>query len=82
MAKRTKEQVEKNTRAWEKAHPGEFKAKRKTRSKVNNAVRDGRMKKPAKCPRCGGTTRIEYDHHSKPPGWGCSKCNKRGGAAR
>ena len=26
--------------------------------------------------------RIEYDHDKKPPGWACSKCNKRGGAVK
>lgn len=82
MAPRTKKQVTKNTRQWEKDHPKEFKKNRKARSKVNNAVRDKKLKKPATCPRCGGKVRIEWDHHSKPEGWGCSKCNKRGGAAR
>jgi predicted metal-dependent phosphoesterase TrpH len=34
-------------RKWEREHPEEFKRKRKARAKVNNAVRDGRMSKPA-----------------------------------
>ena len=75
----------KNTRRWEKNHPEKFKADRKARSKVNNAVRDGEMKKPAKsaaCPNCSKRGfRKEFDHQSKHPKWKCSACHPRGGAA-
>ena len=72
-----------NTRAYEKAHPAKNKRDKKARNKINNAVRDGRMKKPTTCPNCGKTGgRIEYDHQSSPPGWKCSKCHKRGNAVK
>jgi hypothetical protein len=84
VAKTASDKVQ-NTRRWEKAHPEKFKADRKARSKVNNAVRDGEMKKPAKadaCPNCGKRGfRKEHDHQSKPPKWKCSACHARGGAA-
>lgn len=71
----------KNTRAYEKAHPAKNKADQKKRHQVNNAVRDGRMKKPSKCPNCGKSGgRIEYDHSSSK--WKCSKCHARGGAVK
>ncbi|MDD3984059.1 MAG: hypothetical protein PHU54_09005 [Candidatus Omnitrophica bacterium] len=71
----------KNTRSYEARDP-KAKAKEKGRHKINNAIRDGRMKKPKKCPNCGSTTgRIEWDHQGDPPGWKCSKCHKRGPGA-
>ena len=80
-----KERV-KNTRRWEKKNAARFKAGRKARAKVNNAVRDGEMKKPAKsdkCPNCGKAGyRKEYDHQSSPPKWKCSACHARGGAVK
>jgi transposase-like protein len=66
------------TRAYERAHP-ETRAKDQARAKVNNALRDGKIKKPTTCPNCGKKGgRIEYDHQGKPPGWKCSKCHPRG----
>ena len=71
----------KNTRQYEKGDP-QATSKEKARHKINNAVRDGRMKKPKVCPHCGAKGgRIEYDHHASPPGWRCSKCNRRGPGA-
>lgn len=66
-----------------------YKKKVKARSKVNNAVRDGRMKKPKvgdACPNCGAPmTRLEA-HHTGKGGtgktiWACPRCNPRGDAA-
>ena len=71
----------KNTRSYESRDP-QATSKEKARHKINNAIRDGRMKKPTTCPNCGKKGgRIEYDHDKKPPGWTCSKCNKRGPGA-
>ena len=74
-----------NTRAWERAHPEKVAKDKKARNKITNAVRDGRKKKPTRCPNCGKTGgRIEYDHQGKggPPGWKCSKCHQRGNAVK
>lgn len=75
----SKEQLEKNTRKYEKRDP-KAAAKKKSRNAISNAVRDGRMKKPSKCPNCGRSDgRIEYDHSSSK--WKCSKCHRRGRGA-
>ena len=85
MPMRDKKAQVKAVRKWEKDNPERFKAGRKARAKVNNAVRDGRAKKPtkdAKCPNCGKKGfRKEYDHQGKKPGWKCSACHDRGNAA-
>jgi hypothetical protein len=74
----TKKSAQQSTRAYEKAHPETF-GKDKARASINNKVRDGKIKKPTKCPNgCPPGGRVEWNHHSTPPGWGCSKCNKRG----
>lgn len=78
-----------NTRAYEKKTKGSAQ-KEKARKEVNNAVRDGKMKKPkGKCPNCGKTGgRMEFDHtkgyktDGTPNGkWKCSKCHRRGPGA-
>lgn len=64
-----------------------YKQRVKVRNKVTNAVRDGRKKKPTKCPHCGRTdTRIEW-HHTGYGGegkgeWRCSACNRRPGQTK
>jgi transposase-like protein len=72
----------KNTRSFERKHPAKNKADQKKRHQINNAIRDGRMKKPkGKCPNCGKTGgRIEYDHGSGK--WKCSLCHDRGPGAK
>lgn len=71
-----------NTRSYESRDPKKME-KRRERNKINNAVNDGRMKRPTTCPNCGKKGgRIEYDHQGSPPGWKCSKCHKRGGAVK
>lgn len=76
----TGEKAVRNTRSYEK-RDGSAARKKKLRNKINNAVNQGRMKRPTKCPNCGRTdTRIEYDHSSS--SWKCSACHARGGAVK
>lgn len=75
----TGKKAERNTRSYEARDP-QAKQKQDMRNDINNAVNQGRMKKPrGKCPNCGRTGgRIEYDHSANK--WKCSKCHARGGA--
>lgn len=58
-----------------------FPLRYKAHTAVNNAVRDGRLKKPKKCSVCSKAGRIEahHDDYSKPlrVAWACSVCHKR-----
>ena len=55
--------------------------KRKARTAVGNAVRDGRLDKPDQCEECDSTFRVEghHDDYSKPleVRWLCSVCHKQ-----
>lgn len=66
---------------YAKKFKAEHPEKRKAHHAVNNAIRDGRMKKPDSCSRCGSTFRIEGHHtdYSKPLDvvWLCSACHSR-----
>lgn len=71
----------KTTRNYEKNHPEENAAD-KARQKIYIKVRNGTLKVPTVCPNCGRRGgRMEWDHDSKPQGWKCSKCHKRGRGA-
>lgn len=65
-----------STRAWRKANPEKYRAQ----TALNNAVRDGRVAKPAECEGCGERAeRIEghHDDYSKPleVRWLCTACH-------
>lgn len=67
----------KNTKKFRKKFPLAYKA----HCAVNNAVRDGILIRPAKCPICKKTRQIEGHHedYTKPleVDWMCSACHKQ-----
>ena len=73
---RVKRNVE-NTKKFREQFPHKYKA----HSLVGNAVRDGRLVKPDKCPVCNETRQIEghHDDYSKPLNvkWLCAKCHRQ-----
>lgn len=86
------ERAREMSRAWGKAHAAERLEKDRraralepekvrARSRVNRAVRDGRLVKPEACSRCGATQRIEAHHedYSRPLDvtWMCARCHRR-----
>ena len=63
-------------RAYNERHPEKYKA----RNAVNNALRDGRLKRPNECQSCGEETKLHGHHedYSKPleVWWLCVPCHK------
>lgn len=66
-------------RAYAKRNPEKIRAKRK----VQTAVESGKLKKPSKCPRCGGTGNIQLHHahgyakkNQTRGQWLCYKCHR------
>lgn len=63
------------------AYRGRNPEKRKAHNAVTNAVRDGRLVKPAVCQRCGELRRLHGHHHdySKPLSviWLCATCHQQ-----
>lgn len=58
--------------------------KKLARAKINNALRDGRLKKPKHCSHCGATGKKLQFHHTsysktgKPKGcWLCASCHQK-----
>lgn len=55
--------------------------KKKCRSVINNGLRDGKVKKPSTCAKCGvHTSKLQFDHTtyktSKKGRWLCPSCHK------
>ncbi len=66
---------------WRANNPRKYKA----HNWINNALRDGRIMKPATCEECPGTLQIEghHDDYSKPTEvrWLCAACHAQWHAA-
>ena len=64
------------SKRWRERNPVAYKAK----NAVNNAIRDGRLRKSVKCERCnaGGRLHGHHDDYSKPLDvmWLCVPCHK------
>lgn len=55
--------------------------KKLARAKINNALRDGRLKKPSTCKKCGKhTSKLQFHHtdyrNPKKGYWICASCHK------
>jgi len=72
-----REITERSKQAWDARNPH----KKKASGSVNSAVRTGRLNKPNRCERCGGSGKIEGHHpnYSKPLEvmWLCESCHKQ-----
>lgn len=80
----TGKKAQRNTRSYERRNPA-ARAKDLERGEIEVRLKQGKLKKPAACPKCGRKppeVRIEWDHDTKPQGWSCSRCNKRGRAVK
>ena len=70
-----KQRTAASAQKWALAHPD----RRKAITQANNAVRDGRLKKPLGCSQCGSEGHIHghHDDYSKPLDvrWLCVRCH-------
>lgn len=67
--------ISKTSQNWRKNNPEKYYAN----TKLNNAVRDGRINKSKECEECGSDSNIHahHDDYSKPLDviWLCAKCH-------
>lgn len=67
--------IARTTKNWERKYPN----RKAAHTAVNNAVRDGRLKKPLHCQVCGRVARLHGHHHDydKPLDviWSCRPCH-------